>query len=711
MSKDAFKLQKLAFIFSGLFSLSAFCLILILRTPANNQNQYLKSNVLIKPSPYKQGNSYKNLSSDLTKVPFTSLLGLSSSDIELGINVSNGQSRLVFDDGTIIDFRDKPGVPLKVIDLGANKIVVFREMYSNSIYVFVYDYQSKLTDSKELALPGAIKPIFRQAFSHNGDLMLVLYDNSKRVNYVERHELDGGIFRNQSLKLAIPSFEDPAGSNYEMMANIFVHPVDSKSYWLAAGSFLGLVKSDEIFVEHRIPNCLRVQEFVALNEFASVLCVNRFGYQHAFSLSSWNASGSLGAYKHFDGKAVPFNLRFSNGRLLFDLADTSGKFANLLRFDLERNHSSGIMEMASSNVEGRVAWSQIYYLNGYLDFLELASKNSLVRSKFESILPDLKKRLDIEISLLLLILKSDERFLTKAFTVDRSPTLFAVQTSRLLLLLNRYHRLSNVDNIDPFHLELFKSVATLSGHIDVLAVSDGNEHGLANDAYYLKWPKGSSFPFDGLNVPYNHQNEWAYSILDSLSIGQLAQELDDVEPVEASFSIIDKFVKDNISTGIFPSSGEWPYWWGRAYEGWTDQDGISANIPSYNGDRSMAFISFKSIDVLSLMSALYFASEFSFTECSTAHGLEASNICSKIKDLLELQRYKYFVDNDFVVNVRASIAKLIGSGKLYPYAAYSLYKVYPSAMLGSYVSAHYSRLNAPWELRNAVWALHSRLLE
>jgi hypothetical protein len=111
------------------------------------------------------------------------------------------------------------------------------------------------------------------------------------------------------------------------------------------------------------------------------------------------------------------------------------------------------------------------------------------------------------------------------------------------------------------------------------------------------------------------------------------------------------------------------------------------------------------------MSALYFASEFSFTECSTAHGLEASNICSKIKDLLELQRYKYFADNDFVVNVRASIAKLIGSGKLYPYAAYSLYKVYPSAMLGSYVSAHYSRLNAPWELRNAVWALHSRLLE
>ena len=321
----------------------------------------------------------------------------------------------------------------------------------------------------------------------------------------------------------LPSFEDPAGSNYEMMANIFIHPIDSKSYWLAAGSFLGIIGPNTILAQHRIPNCLRVQEFVGIDNIASAFCVNRYGSKHVFSLSTWSSSGAIGTFKHFNGQSIPFNFRFSNGRLLFDSADLASKFTDLLRFDLQRNHSSGVMEMASSNVEGRVAWSQIYYLNGYLDILELASKNVSVRSKYQAILPDIKKRLDIEMTLLLLILKSHEGFLTKAFTVDRSPNLFAVQTSRLLLLLNRYHRLSNNDSIDPYHLKLFKSVATLAGHIDILAISDGEQHGLDKGSFYLKWPKGSAFPFDGLNVPYNHQNEWAYSVLDSLSIRELAQ--------------------------------------------------------------------------------------------------------------------------------------------------------------------------------------------
>ena len=709
MPNDAFKLQKLAFAISGLVSFVTLFAIILLRSPSNNQTPSPKTNISNYTPSGVQGNHFKKLSPGLIEVPFTNFLNSLPSHVKLAVNASNGKSRLIFQNGAIVDFQDKPGVPLKIVDLGDKKVVVFREMFANSIYLFVYDHRNKLIDSKELTMPEGVKPIFRQAFSHGDDLVLALYDNSKRINFIERYQIDGGIKQIKFTKLILPSFEDPAGSNYEMMANIFIYPLDSKRYWLAAGSFLGIIGPNKILAEHRIPNCLRVQEFVVIDNIASVFCVNRYGNKHVFSLSTWNPSGSIGTFKQFDGQSIPFNFRFSNGRLLFDSADMTSKLPDLLRFDLQRNHSSGVMEMASSNVEGRVAWSQIYYLNGYLDFLELASKNVSVRSTYQSILPDIKKRLDVEMSLLLLILKSDKGFLTKAFTVDRSPNLFAVQTSRLLLLLNRYHRLINNDNIDPYHLKLFKSVASLSGHIDILAVSDGEEHGLDKGSYYLKWPKGSAFPFDGLNVPYNHQNEWAYSILDSLSIRQFAQELVDVEPVEASFSIIDKFAKDNIVGETFPASGEWPYWWGRAYEGWTEQDAISTNIPSYKGDRSKAFISFKSIDVLSLMSAFDFASEFRHVECSTSYDSMPLDICLHIKTLLGSAQYKYFSGTNFAVKIRSSIARLVRSGQLYPYAAYAIDKAQPDSAFNLYNSAHYSRLNAPWELRNAAWALSGKV--
>ena len=185
----------------------------------------------------------------------------------------------------------------------------------------------------------------------------------------------------------------------------------------------------------------------------------------------------------------------------------------------------------------------------------------------------------------------------------------------------------------------------------------------------------------------------------------------DVEPVEASFSIIDKFVKDNIEGETLPANGEWPYWWGRAYEGWTEQDAISTNIPNYTGDRSKAFISFKSIDVLSLMSAFDFASQFRNVECSTSYVSMPINICLRIQALLDSVQYQYFSDNNLAMNIRSSIARLIRSGQLYPYAAYALKSAQPKSAFNLYNSAHYSRLNAPWEIRNAAWALSGKITD
>ena len=131
----------------------------------------------------------------MIEVPFTNLSNSFSSNVKLAVNTSNGESRLFFKDGSIIDFRDKLGVPLKIIDLVNKKVVIFREIFTNAIYLLVYDNRNKLINLKELTVPESegIKPIFRQAFLHDDDLVLVLYDNSSRINFIERYEFNGGV--------------------------------------------------------------------------------------------------------------------------------------------------------------------------------------------------------------------------------------------------------------------------------------------------------------------------------------------------------------------------------------------------------------------------------------------------------------------------------------------------------------------------------------
>ena len=65
---------------------------------------------------------------------------------------------------------------------------MLREIFTNAIYLLVYDNRNKLINLKELTVPESegIKPIFGQVFLHDDDLVLVLYDNSSRINFIER---------------------------------------------------------------------------------------------------------------------------------------------------------------------------------------------------------------------------------------------------------------------------------------------------------------------------------------------------------------------------------------------------------------------------------------------------------------------------------------------------------------------------------------------
>jgi hypothetical protein len=112
----------------------------------------------------------------------------------------------------------------------------------------------------------------------------------------------------------------------------------------------------------------------------------------------------------------------------------------------------------------------------------------------------------------------------------------------------------------------------------------------------------------------------------------------------------------------------WDYWWGTAYDGWTASDEVSLNKPEYPGDHIKAWISFRSIDVMSNLAA---------------------------SELLPA-----WVKGNLVT----SAAHLVATGKLYPFVNYELSRLGAPPVLNRDVALRYARINSPWELQSAAWA-------
>lgn len=505
------------------------------------------------------------------------------------------------------------------------------------------------------------QPIFRAAVLHQGVADLVYYDNPTQANYLVRFERRGEAFERLGEAIKLPSLQDPAGSTYEMIPRLdFV--AEGKRLWLVGGTLLAEVAADGHIIPERLAGCSRAVEVVATARGPVALCVAAQGSGAPYVLA-----GPTGlALPPLDAaKGLPWNLRPSGDSVAVDYASSPQDLAAVLRRDLEHGQQGGWFELGIGNEEGRIPWSQIYYLNGYLDALALARRDEAAAAVFGPLLAAIRQRLDLEMQLL------DERwrtgrYRTRAFTVDRSLALFAVQSSRLLLLMDRYRK----EVPDPVSLPAFadvqRSVRELRGHIDVLAYSGEDPRWLKPGTPHLRWPKGSKFYFDGVAVPYNHQNEWAYSVLRSAPAGQVTRQ---DGALSAALGILGYFVDQVAPGGVLPVEGEWNYWWGKAYDGWTEAEGISVNKPSYPGDHSKAWISFRSIDT---MSTLAYAAQLPVPERE---------------------------------RLIASAARLVYEGKLYPFVAYELHRQQRFVLPSRDVALRYARVSAPWELQSATWAL------
>lgn len=552
------------------------------------------------------------------------------------------------------------GVVLQAIDDSSGGALITRGHPRNRLTLVTLDESGRRRGELTIRSSPSSVPMLRAVAFHRGSLHVVYYDNPSLTNYLARYKRRPGGYVRWGEPVALPTLEDPAGLTYDMIPAISLVAAGDELH-LIGGTLSATVNKDGTLTSSRVPNCLRVLEAVALPRGPVVLCLQKRerGPSAPFELHGPEGM-QLPRLGGADG--VPFGLGVVDGKVRIKVADTARGLAAMLRFDLQRANS-GWLEYGTDNVEGRVAWSQIYYLNGFLDFLMLAGGDEQDWQNFSSLLAQMRSRLDQEVVMADRHWRSG-RYQTRAFSVDRSRALFAVQTSRLLLLMERYADELRDPAALPGHRELRAAVTRLTGHIERLARDGQESHWLPPGEPYLKWPQGSAFSFDGLNVPYNHQNEWAYALLRT-EANQKAKA--------TARAIGAHFLRRVAPDGRLPHTGSWDYWWGQAYDGWTEADDVSDNKPAYDGDRIEAWISFRSIDAMSALAAAP------------------------------------MLDPATRLHLRSSAASLVREGKLYPFVGYELRRAGLATDLPRAVARRYVRVSSPWELQNAAWAYSAEL--
>ncbi|MBL8288038.1 MAG: hypothetical protein JNL85_08650 [Rubrivivax sp.] len=595
-----------------------------------------------------------------------------------------------------------PGVPVQVLrERDSDTAWIFlRQFPDDRLWLLRFDGERlRCRMPVDHGADATAKASLRTAALHGEHLHAIYYHNASLTNWHVAWRVAGPGDKaaadcpaSTGSPTALPSLEDPAGATYEMIAPLRLHAVAmtttasatpsaaaaASGLVLAGGNLEALVGERGVIAVRRLPECHHIVESVPTPRGLAHLCVAAEPQPPPGARTGAEAGPPGGARPpivvvpegieapRIDlGQGVPWRLAWSLGRLHLEHARTPRQLRHLLRRDLARTTPGGWMEFGIGNEEGRIPWSQMYYLEGLLDLLALAGRDAAVFDLFAPLLREARLRLDLEMHWLdAQVLAGRHR--TRAFTVDRSPALFGVQTARLLLLSHRYAAEVPQPLPLPSHAVLKRAVPALAEHIEVLAASGEEARWIRPGRHHLRWPKGSKFAFDGMAVPYNHQDEWAHAVLATADASTPAAAID------AATDVLRHFVERIAPQGRLPASGTWDYWWGHAWDGWAERDALSVNTPRYGGDRIAAWISFRTIDAMALVAG--------------APRLGAAE----------------------AANARASAQALAADGALYPLANRAwLGEERPAIHLGRAVAHEYARVSAPWELANAVWSLAS----
>lgn len=401
-------------------------------------------------------------------------------------------------------------------------------------------------------------------------------------------------------------------------------------------------------------------EFVELefkDQEIAVLLRRLFDDRYHGKLNKQFSSFKLGVFNILGGtltevpkNGIPWNIDWSESNPTYRLATKPEQIENLLYFDISRMPFSGLMNIGANNLEGRVAWNQAYYLNGFASILSGKAHNLTTNSPSW-----LENRLFEEIRFIQdLSYLEYPGYFVKRYSIDREPLLFALHLGRIAVLLNRANE-AGVPIEDSVIKYLSNQLISFEKTVEELI---NIEDGLSSYTY-LGYQSNYPFWADGANVPYNYVSGVVEGAM-TLGLDERAGEL--------YFDLLLPLLENELQN---QKNNIWRYWWGDADNGWSEAQRVSLNTPTYGGNnKGLAHITYRTMDVKAILSS---------------NDKQGSQIFKKM-----IEQFKLLTEMGMLLpDVNEYFSENGGAIKLNKFAV-----------------KRYARSTAPWEIQGQVWAIN-----
>lgn len=270
---------------------------------------------------------------------------------------------------------------------------------------------------------------------------------------------------------------------------------------------------------------------------------------------------------------VPYDLREVDGQPVYRRAGPRDWEA-LLRFDLDQ---LGLANLGEPNLEGRIAWSAVYYVNGLTTLAGLPIEEGFRR--------DVVTRLRLELASW-----ADQArhtypfFLARRYSIDREPIAILLHYARIARTAKRAAPFANKSDVDLVLGALDDELFNPKTSIEEIVRDDNGSR--------MQFRRFVPFWADGVNVPWNFQSAW----LEAIFMIGMPDHLGPIASEMISDFVVNETLEERPDT--------WSYAGGVFREGWSGR--VDSNSHTWSGQASLdipAHISYRSMDMLALLEA------------------------------------------------------------------------------------------------------------
>lgn len=262
---------------------------------------------------------------------------------------------------------------------------------------------------------------------------------------------------------------------------------------------------------------------------------------------------------------IPYNIdNIGNYKIATD-------FQTVIEFDYER---LGIANYSQSNLEGRIAWSNVYFLSGLTSLYNMVEPSSFRE--------EVKQRLVRELEAIAALGETAyPAFMAKRYSLDREPMPSVLHYSRISKVAERARDIVGDALVARILAMSLPPAVDFKGTLEVVV----------GDEMYIR--KYAPFWSDGTNVPWNYKSAW----IEAMSLTGYYPNFD---------GTIDHMIVDFLNFERVMERPVWGYAGGLFYDGWDQENSPSTNTPVWAGQKQNspnAHISYRSMDALALLAA------------------------------------------------------------------------------------------------------------